>query len=406
MLLSTRRHQALAGVLAAGLILRILVIIADASLGFLAQPDIAALHHERALTLAQGWLDGRFAPLSDLAPPERDTGPMRALVAYLLVPFYLLLAPITGTSPVPGRVAIAVYSLALAPLTYVLVRELGIPTRTSFEVAGFAIFWPSVVYRSVVIQREVFIALATLVVVWVAVRWARRVDAVPGLAAGVGAVAIAGAVLFVVRPENLLVVAGVLAAATAVRYRTHVRALAATGALAVGIVAIAATNLGTFIAGRASLRGVGLTPATLDHYAHLRAHGNTAYLTWLHYESWLDVILFLPLKVIYFLGSPMLWSASGVSGLLAGASGLALLGATALAIYGAEGALRRKTEWLDDRVDRRAVAVLAAFLVIGVGSYAVIEMNGGAAFRRRITFVPVILVLGVLGVLREIRPSA
>ena len=48
----------------------------------------------------------------------------------------------------------------------------------------------------------------------------------------------------------------------------------------------AVTQLGAFIGPQ---NDDGLSPATLDAYAHVRAHGGSAYLTWLHYDTWVDV---------------------------------------------------------------------------------------------------------------------
>ena len=381
--------------LGAALAFRILLILVDASTTVSIQPDISLFHHERALALARGWHEGQFlTPLSELVP-QRKTDLMRTLVAYLLAPFYAVLSPITGASPIPGRIAISTYSLGLGLLGYALVRELLLDERHAIAAGAIAVFWPGIVYRSVVIQREVFVALATLAVVWIAMRWARSASVGARYSAvGTTALVTACAVLFATRPENLLVVAVVLAVSAVVRYREQLRAIVAVTILVVCGGVHVMTNLGTFIGGRAAFRDVGLTPGVLDSYAHARAHGETAYLTWLHYNAWLDVILFVPLKMIYFLGSPMLWTVSELSGLLAGASGAALLIMSVLALCGAMHVFR--SDSTIDSAHPHAAIVLVTFLIVGVGAYAIIEMNGGAAFRRRITFVPAIVALGVV----------
>jgi hypothetical protein len=394
MLSRKRVPRALWLLLVAGLALRIVAIAADASLGILARPDVALDHYERVFALAQGWLDGRFfAPLSEFVPAGRNPDLRATLIAHLLVPFYLLFdAP---SSLVPGRLAIAIYSLSLGPLTYALARELRLPERPALAAAGVVIFWPSIVYRSVVIQREVFVALATLAAVWVALRLARSASLRPrSVIVEISVLVAAFALLFVFRPENLFVVAATLTAALVVRYRERVRALVVTGAVALAAMAYAANNLGTFIGGKASL-----TPAAIDEFAHARAHGDSAYLTWLHYDSWLDIVVFAPLKLVYFLGSPMPWQVNSLGALLAGVSGWALLIATAFAVYGAIVALRRDggpNARTAMNIDSRSAVVLLTFLIVGVGAYSIIEMNAGAAFRRRIQFVPVILVFDVV----------
>jgi hypothetical protein len=388
-----RLPRALWLLLVAGLALRVMAIIADTSLGILTQPDVALFHHQRALVLAQGWLDDRFfAPLSEFVPAGRNPDLRATLIAYLLVPFYLLF---DTSSLVPGRLALAIYSLFLGPLTYALARELRLPERPALAAAGFVIFWPSIVYRSVVIQREVFVALATLAAVWVTLRLARSASLRPrSVIVEISVLVAAFALLFVFRPENLFVVAAMLTAALVVRYRERVRALVVTGAVALAAMAYAANNLGTFIGGKASL-----TPAAIDEFAHARAHGDSAYLTWLHYDSWLDIVIFAPLKLVYYIGSPMPWQVDSFGALLAGVSGWALLIATAFAVYGAIVALRHDggpNARTAVNIDSRSGVVLITFLIVGIGAYSIIEMNAGAAFRRRIQFVPVILVFDVV----------
>lgn len=389
-----RPLRMLGAILATALMLRLVAIAGDTAFSMLATPDIAESHHERALALAQGWLDGRFAPLSELGPAERNTDLMRTLVAYALGPFYFVLSPITGSSLVPGRIAIAVYSLGLVPLVYALAQECYLSTRLALLAAAITVFWPGVVYRSVVIQREMIVALATLAIVWIAVQWAQSFDMDGGtvaIAANGGIGIAAGMVLFVIRPENLLIIIAVIVVATAVRYREDVRSLVATGVVVLVGGVVAVTNIEAFV-GRLA-RKHGFSVSLFDSFAHARAHGDSAYLTWLHYESWLDIAVFAPLKVIYFLGSPLPWNVSGVSSLLAGISGWALIILTVLTGYNIAGAVRGDRERIAGGPDWRTVAVLITFLVVGITAYAIIEMNGGAAFRRRITFVPVLAIL-------------
>lgn len=395
MIACKRIPQVLWLLLGAALVLRISLIITDVSVTFLAQPPISPLHHERALALAHGWSEGRFlVPLSELAP-HRKTGLMRTVVAYLIAPFYVVFSPITGASPILGRIAVSTYSLGLGLLGYALARELSLNECPAIAAGGITVFWPGIVYRSIVIQREVFIALATLTAVWIAMRWARSASTDSwSSAVEIAVLIVVCAVVFALRSENLLVMAVVLAVGIVVRYREQVRTIVAVAVLAASGGIYVTTNLGTFIGGRASLRGVGLSPAVLDIYAHARAHGDTAYLTWLHYNAWLDVILFAPLKVVYFLGSPMLWTAPGLSGLLAGVSGVALLVMSVFAVSGVVHVFR--SDFTINSTAPHAAIALAAFLVVGIGAYAIIEMNGGAAFRRRITFVPAIVPFAVV----------
>lgn len=81
-----------------------------------------------------------------------------------------------------------------------------------------------------------------------------------------------------------------------------------------------ALNFADFVDGSTAL-----TPAGLDTYAHYRDHGGSAYLTALHYRTWLDVALYAPVKIVYFLFSPLPWQVDGLTDLLAGVSGWGLV---------------------------------------------------------------------------------
>lgn len=374
--------------LGVALAVRLVAIVIDTTAGILVQPAIASYYDGYAAALSSAWLDGQFlVPFRELYPaadPAR-TSPMRRLVPTLLAPFYILLAPL-GSPPLAGRLAIAVFSLGLGPLTYAVAREVALPQRAALTASALVLFWPGMIYRSIVIQREIPVVLVTLAMVLVCLRWARATGGIRIVEAT--AFAVATPLLWVLRPENLLIIAFVALVAFAVRYHERIAALAAAGVtVAIGVVGLAVIGLGRFVGG-----GVGFSPAAINEFARARAYGGSAYLTWVHYHSWLDIIMLAPLKVVYLLGSPMPWRVNSMADLLAGMSGWLLLALTALAIYGVVAVSRGRSvaNW-------RAVAPLVAFLIIGVVAYAIIEMNGGAAFRRRVLFTPALAVLAIVG---------
>lgn len=382
----TRPPRALWAILVIGLVFRFSIIFFDDSLGLFTQVAIAPDFHARATVLADAWRGGQFLmPMPDLAPEMGKHNEMRTLVAYLLAPFYILL----GDSPIAGRIAIATYATGVGYVTWLLAHELDLNTPLSLLAVAVTTFWPSVIYRSVVLMREILVVVPVLIAIWIAVRWAEPPTDTRRLAGEGILLLVVARLLWALRPETLLIIAITFVVATGVRYHEHTRALALVTVVgAIGMIG-AITQLGAFVGPR---NDNGLSPATLDAYAHVRAHGGSAYLTWLHYNTWLDVVLFAPLKVIYFLASPMPWDANSVIDLLAGMSGWLLLGICVFAVYGAWRLFSTHPHSLPP-----SASVLVTFLVAGILAYSIIEMNGGAAFRRRIQFVPVIVLLAVVG---------
>jgi len=397
-----RPPRALWVLLGAALAVRLLVIAVDTSFDVLAQPNIALFHHQRVSALVTAWFNGHpTISIAKVTPPAVTTSTMRVLVAYLLAPFYVLFTPIFDFTPIVGRIAITVYSLTLGPLTYLLASELGLTERMSLVASGVTLFWPSVFYRSIVIQREIFVGMVLLVTVLLCARWANSGVNLPESTsvldhkstvaiqtAAFAIFAVASATMWFLRPENLLIIGVVVLGSSTIRYYNEIWGLVATAAImVVGTMVVRIVGFGTFIGGEAYI-----SPSQIDEFAHARAHGSAAYLVWLHYQSWFDIVLFAPVKIVYLLGSPMPWRVNNLTQLLAGVSGWLLLAVTLVAIYGVASVI-----WVETRVEWQAVAVLATFLIVGIGSYAIIEMNAGAAFRRRTQFVPGIMVLASIG---------
>jgi len=379
------RGNAFFALLAAGYLFRLSIIVINSQLGVLAQPDISVSHHERAMTLADAWLSGQFSGILETGTKER-------LVAYGHAPFYLL----GGPWQVAGELGTAFYGTAIGYATYAIGEQVT-TRRNAVLAAGAVVFWPSIVYRSVVIQREVLVALSMLTAVWVALRltqpnrlyerfpdervwktahWTKRLPA-----ADLSLLLVAIGVIYITRKENLAVIGITLVTAFALRNREMPWRFVAIGALLLPVLGYFALNFPDFVGGSTAL-----TPAGLDGFAHLRAHGGSAYLTDLHYRSWLDVILFAPVKIVYFLFSPLPWQVDSLTDLLAGVSGWGLFVATLLSGRG----------FLLLRAHPKKRATLAAYAISGIAAYAIIELNSGAAFRRRIQFVPIILVLAVI----------
>lgn len=297
---------------------------------------------------------------------------MRALMAHVLAPFYVIL----GHSPVAGRVGIAFISLFIGYLSFRLARHVT-DRRTSVLVASVVLFWPTIVYRSIVIQREIVIVVAMLATLWAAVQWLEAIT-LPSVVTAIAA----SMTVFTLRKENLVLITAVFGVLFLIKSRDRPYYLIGATLLCIPIFVYFVLNFGSFTG-----FGTSLTPAALDAFAYGRAHGDTVYLVGLHYRSWLDIILYAPLKIVYFLFTPFLWQVRNVTELFVSMSAIALFAVTVIS--------RRGIALLKE--DRDYVLLLLTYASVGITTYAIVEMNYGASVRRRIQFVPILILLAVIG---------
>jgi len=338
----------------------------DHAAGILPTPPIAPGHDQNAIELVASWSGGQFFGVIATGLSKR------VLIAHVLAPFYIVL----GNSPLAGRIGIAFVSLLIGYLIFLLARHI-LDRQMSAFAAALVLFWPTILYRSVVLQREILIVVSLLALLWAAIQW------LDSFTLSTVAVAIFTTVtIFTLRKENLFLVAVIVGCVSLVKSRDRPYYLAGVGLLAVPFMTFFVLNFGQF-----TNFGTTLSPSALDSFAYGRAHGDAAYLIGLHYETWIDVVLYAPIKVFYFLYTPFPWQIRGFTELIVGLSAIALLIATLF--------VRRGIGILQDHP--YYLTVLLSYLVTGIIAYGIIEMNYGAAVRRRIQFVPVLLLLAVIG---------
>lgn len=365
-IITYRLQNYLLAILSGAFLFRLVFIIGDSIVGVLPSVPISSGHNQRAIEVATAWLNGQlFVSLGNVTP-------MRVLMAHLLAPFYVVI----GQSPIAGRIAIALLSLCVGYLVFQIAHHVT-DRRTSILAAAATLFWPTIVYRSVVIQREIIITIVLLTVLWVAVQWLDSIT-LPT----VGVVLLAAIVMFILRKENLLLIAAMVGCVTLIKSRDKPYYIAGLALVGASFFTYFSLNFERFTG-----YGTTLSPAALDSFAYGRAHGDAVYLVGLHYETWLDVILYAPIKVVYFLYTPLPWHIQGPTELFVGMSALALVVATVYARRGFA-ILQEKPYYL---------GLLCSYLLTGIVTYSIIEMNYGAAVRRRIQFIPILLLLAAVG---------
>lgn len=357
-------------VFSGGFLFRVLIILFNTIIEVLPTTPTSAGNSKRAGILANNLLSGNvFYMIDTITDP-------RGLVANILSPFYIFI----GQSEMAGRVGNAMISLLIGYIIFKLAIRIT-DDQTSLLASGIVLFWPTIVFRSVTIQREIVSVVALLVFLWATTQWFDSITRNSIIIAMTAA-----AVVYILRPENTVLLCAILGTIFIIQSRKRPLYLA--------VIALLVIPAGVYIVFNFdAITGVGstLTPETIDTFAHYRAHGDAAYLTWLHYESWLDIILYAPLKIVYYLFTPFPWQIKTPVELVVGITAIGLFGATILSRRGIALLLHEHPEYL---------LVLLSYVIFGITTYAIVEMNYGAAVRRRIQFIPIIILLAVVGLSR------
>ncbi|WP_436903769.1 hypothetical protein [Halovenus halobia] len=351
-------------ILAGALLVRFLTIIADQVLNVLPTPPVSRVHNQHTIEIIIHLSQGELS-----AMPLEPT--LWTFMSYYLTPFYIII----GQDPIAGRIAVSVSSIFIGYISYKIGRFVLSRNHATFA-AGLILFWPTILYRSVVIQREILLTVALLTVILAIQHMYGTITWRDAILGSLGLV-----VIVVLRAENILLVAAMIAVAGYLKSRDNPYRLAAITI----VVSVFATF---FVFNTAQFTGYGtvLSPDVIDAYAHGRAHGEAAYLTELHYDTWLDIVLYAPLKVMYFLFTPFPWQVRGAVESMVAISAIALLFSTLVA--------KRSIGKLKDQP--YYLGILASYLTTGIIIYSIVEMNYGAAVRRRIQFIPILLLLGVI----------
>jgi hypothetical protein len=110
-----------------------------------------------------------------------------------------------------------------------------------------------------------------------------------------------------------------------------------------------------------------------------RTAGGSAYLSGVSYESWWDVVRWMPVRMIHFALGPFFWNVNNVFLLLGAIESMILVAIVALAFS-------REARQIYNRHPRLYLFLLL-FAVMGLFSSAVIDSNYGTAIRHKMNFI-------------------
>ena len=269
-------------------------------------------------------------------------------------------------------------------------------TRLDRTVGWTLAFYPSVVLYSVLTMREAPLALALSISIYLLLYWVttRRI------AFGLGALSfmiiaqllhtgMIGATLAV-----LLIYSRISVQSVTIRDNLRPLALFVVMATAIGVLQFSVRT------------GVGLEKIwglirdfDVDFIAVWQsstARGRGAYLSGVEIDTWLDLIWNLPLRVLFFLGSPFIWMVSAFRDILGLLDALVFLYIATRIILDIK---QRRVLTIDVYLSVAiVVAAIIALFALGTSNY-------GTAFRHRAKVFPWLLLIYLYGNAIRVNPS-
>jgi hypothetical protein len=116
-----------------------------------------------------------------------------------------------------------------------------------------------------------------------------------------------------------------------------------------------------------------------------RASGGSAYAVGNIYESWFDILLWSPIRFIYFTFGPFIWQVNNAFMLFASFESMLLLILSLISFH----VIRRHQNLRNSRV----VVLVIVFCLLGLLSNAVVDSNYGTAIRHRMNYIFVFFIL-------------
>jgi len=331
----------------------------------------AQVYEREAWAIARAWLSDTRAP--ELLDASFNVFAYEALAAgvYVLVGRSMLTLQILGA--LMGSLAVY-YAWRSA-------RQL-IGSERAAMVAVVLALWPSHVVWSSQSLRDPWVFFLLSRAVWSAVLWLEHGKAAEwakalGFAALVSVFRLSTVILLA---AALLVMSAYVAwRAAGWRTRLVLVFLSLAGLALLGALGVSAAA-GEILAG---------LPGHLSVIRRSLATGGSAFLTDARYTSWPDLLTFLPLGAVYVLFAPFPWAAENAAQL-----GSALENSL-LCLLVAAGLPRARNVWL--LVRERAGAFVGLVALLGVGFLALVEGNLGTAYRHKVQFLPLLLILAGAG---------
>ena len=303
---------------------------------------------------------------------------------------------VVGRSPLALQMLNSFAGAMIVLLSMKTVRIVRPGERVDLSVGWFLAFYPSLVLYSAITMREVAITLPLGLAVYFLLKWDRSTRyryAVCSLLS-----------VLLSQLSHAGMISATVAIGTLILYRSffvHWRRLGnirfgfADVAAAVGSLVVIGLGIGVIsmmTSGGHGLEKLGLIAQdeVVSGIAELQeraARGRAAYLVGSEASSALQIALQLPLRVLFFVGSPFIWQVNRLADVMVFLDGVFLsLLMAALVVQVRRGAWRVRN-------------YLMLLIVLGaiVMAFAIATSNYGAAFRHRAKLVPTAIILYAVG---------
>jgi len=260
----------------------------------------------------------------------------------------------------------------VAERVYRISRELDGSEKSAMLAAGLAAFFPSFVLFSALNMRDALIFFLSVDALWRVMLILEHRKKMNYLV-----VLLEIVVLYTLRIQNVLLYAAIFMIFLMLRYYLKSGRRPANAVL---LITVTGVLFLLFVGGDFALKVLEYTTAELQW----RATGGSAYLTNVTYNSWFDVIRWLPVRFLYFTFGPFPWEIRNAFMLLGFLESLIILLLFAVFLISLRGRIRAP--------EANLTLLLIAFAVVGLAANSIIDSNYGTAIRHKMNYIFVLFV--------------
>lgn len=260
----------------------------------------------------------------------------------------------------------------VAERVYRISKELHGSGKAATIACGLAVFFPSFVLFSALNMRDALIFFLSVDALWRVMLLLERRKRTNYLVVVAEIV-----VLYTLRIQNVLLYATICTIFLLLRYYLESGRRLTNAVLLITIVGLLVL---VFARGDFALKVLEYTNAELEW----RATGGSAYLTNVTYNSWLDVIRWMPVRFLYFTFGPFPWEIRNAFMLLGFLESVIILYLWGLFLMSMIGRVREPAGNLS--------LLLLAFAVVGLAANSIIDSNYGTAIRHKMNYVFVLFI--------------
>jgi len=344
----------------------------------LIRPADESGYHATLTFVAQQWHSGVIvAPLTVGSGPGFG-GSFATVYSLVLGHVYTMF----GSEMIHARLTMALFGTLVVVNLYLIASQIH-SHRGGLYAAAIAAFFPYWVYLSGILYRDMVVVFFFTLVFYGLVRIQQDSTDIPAA----GLVAVCGLLALGLRLENVVAIGATTAAFVYTRAGKQHQRWSHFTVVAVGSLVLLIVLFGETI----SVQGLA------EKRLWLARENSAAYLTGFAYESFLELLAFLPIGALYFTFVPFPWQTPNTLAVLALSQNIALWYPLAIfAVLGVRDAVHSQFGW-------RQTLPLLAFAGAGLVGYGLVEGNIGPAMRHRSQFQFVFFLFAGIALARRLQ---